>query len=588
VKRNRIHRWISSLVAVALVAGAMSLPVAAAPKKPTISINDASVTEGNSGEKVLTFTVRIKGPRTSGATVHWETADASASAPDDYEQDSGTVSFAAGRQQPIRISVIGDEIDEDPDETFLVNLSDAVNANISRPQGVGTILDDDDPTPEPTLSISDDTVGEGNSGTSTASFDVTLSEPAESDVTVNFATADGSATTANNDYASNSGPLTFTPGDTTRFVTVDVNGDTTSEGDEDFSVTLSGAVGATIPAATGTATGTIIDDEGSPAVSVEDAPPVTEGDSGTTNATFEVTLSHDSASQITVDYATVAGTALVPDDLQSASDTVTFAAGDTSEDVNVPVVGDIVDESDERFTLDLSNPQGALAADMEGKGFITDDDTTRVSVSDTSATEGSGPAAFTIRLTKPSSQNVGVAYGTADGSAKANTDYVAKSATLSFAEGETSKTVDVSLINDRVHEPRETFSLSVDQTLNAELGDGVGTATIRDNDRAPTTTTLKSRKRSGRVRARGRLSPAHKGRRMVVTLKKRNNGRWVKVRTKRPLLRGRTDLNGDGVRDSTYRVRFFNPRNTKRCRVIARFPGDLHHRPSKARKTFNC
>jgi hypothetical protein len=75
---------------------------------------------------------------------------------------------------------------------------------------------------------------------------------------------------------------------------------------------------------------------------------------------------------------------------------------------------------------------------------------------------------------------------------------------------------------------------------------------------------------------------------MAVTLKKRKNGRWVKVRTKRPLLSGRTDINGDGVRDSRFRVRFFNPRNTKRCRVIARFPGDFNHRPSTARKTFNC
>jgi chitinase len=565
----------------------MSLPVAAAPKKARISINDASAHEGSSGETVLTFTVRIQGPRTSGATVNWTTADATAISPDDYEQDSGTVSFAAGKQQPVRIIVKGDNIDE-ANETLHVNLSGAVNANISRQQGVGTILDDDDSAPLPTLSISDDTVGEGDTGTTTASFEVTLSAPAASDVTVDFATADGSATTANNDYESASGTLTFVPGDTTEFVSVVVNGDTTSEGDEDFSVTLSGEAGATIPAASGTGTGTIIDDEGSPAVSVEDAPPVPEGDAGTTDATFAVTLSRGSSSEITVAYAAVAGTALVPDDIQSASGTVTFAAGDTSEDVNVPVVGDIVDESDERFTVELSNPQGALAADMEGKGFITDDDTTRVSVSDTSATEGSGPVVFTIRLTKPSSQDVGVTYGTADGTAKATTDYVAKSATFSFAEGETSKTVNVGLINDRVHEPRETFSLSVNRTLNAELGDGVGTATVRDNDRAPTTTTLKARKRSGTVRARGRLSPAHKGRRMAVTLKKRKNGRWVKVRTKRPLLRGRTDLNGDGVRDSRYRVRFFNPRNTKRCRVIARFPGDFNHRPSQARKTFNC
>src|SRR6266480_4102615 len=95
----------------------------------------------------------------------------------------------------------------------------------------------------PALSINDVTVTEGNTGTTNAIFTVTLSPTAAGTVTVNFATANNTAT-AGSDYVANSGSLTFLSGESTKTVTVQVNGDTASEPNETFFVNLSGASGA--------------------------------------------------------------------------------------------------------------------------------------------------------------------------------------------------------------------------------------------------------------------------------------------------------------------------------------------------------
>jgi hypothetical protein len=151
--------------------------------------------------------------------------------------------------------VNGDTKDE-ANETFTVTLSSPVNATLSDGQGTGTITDDDG---VPGLSIDDVSVTEGDSGTTTASFTVSLSAASGQTVTVSYATADGTATTADGDYAAGSGPLTFAPGTTTQSVNVTVNGDTKSEADETFTVTLSSPVNATI--SDGQGTGTITNDD---------------------------------------------------------------------------------------------------------------------------------------------------------------------------------------------------------------------------------------------------------------------------------------------------------------------------------------
>lgn len=114
------------------------------------------------------------------------------------------------------------------------------------------------PAPKPTISIADASGNEGNSGTTSLSFAVTLSAASTQPVSVSYATADGSAA-APGDYASASGKLVFSPGQTSKTVNVAVVGDTVVEQDETFTVTLSNPVNATI--ADGSASGTIKNDD---------------------------------------------------------------------------------------------------------------------------------------------------------------------------------------------------------------------------------------------------------------------------------------------------------------------------------------
>jgi hypothetical protein len=155
--------------------------------------------------------------------------------------------------------VVGDT-NVEPNETFTVNLSSPSNATIATGTGTGTIVNDD-AVSLPALSINNVSQNEGNSGTTAFTFTVTLSAVSASTVTVNFATADGTAS-AGSDYAATSGVLTFAPGVTTQTVTVNVTGDTTPEANETFFVNLSGAANATIATAQGT--GTIVNDDSAP------------------------------------------------------------------------------------------------------------------------------------------------------------------------------------------------------------------------------------------------------------------------------------------------------------------------------------
>src|SRR5262249_7808002 len=147
--------------------------------------------------------------------------------------------------------------------------------------GTGTITNDD---AQPAISASAASVTEGNSGTTALSFTVSLSNPSYQTVTVAYATSNVSAT-AGSDYTAASGTLTFAPGETTKTVTVSVNGDTTFESNETLTLTLSNPGNATL--ATATATGTIINDDPVPTVAINSIS-VTEGDSGQTNAVFTV------------------------------------------------------------------------------------------------------------------------------------------------------------------------------------------------------------------------------------------------------------------------------------------------------------
>ncbi len=283
--------------------------------------------------------------------------------------------------------IVNDLLDES-DETFLVNLTAPQNATILDGQALGTITDND---PFPTLAVDDVTVLEGDSGTVDATFTVRLNVPSGREVTVNYATANGSAV-APGDYAPASGPLAFAPGETTKSVTVTVNGDLLDEANETFFVNLTSPTNATFLDNQGL--GTITDDDGTPALSINDAT-VTEGNSGSINAIFTVTLAPTSGQTVTVQYATADGTAVASSDYTQVGNTLTFAPGESTKTIAVQVRGDTAIESNETFLVNLSNATNAALADGQGLGTITNDDAAAAPPPPTAATTSTPAAATT-------------------------------------------------------------------------------------------------------------------------------------------------------------------------------------------------
>ncbi|MEO8681843.1 MAG: DUF4082 domain-containing protein, partial [Vicinamibacterales bacterium] len=222
----------------------------------------------------------------------------------------------------------------------------------------------------PSVTVADVTVSEGNAGTSAATFMLSLSAPSGQTVTVAYATANGTAT-AGSDYVAATGTATFTPGALVSAVNVTINGDTAFEANENFALNLSGATNATI--ADSQATGTILNDDTLPTLSITDAT-VTEGNAGGVTANLTATLSASSSQTVTVAYTTANGTAVAGSDYVSSAGTLTFLPGITSQPLTITVTGDTLDEAVERFVVNLSAPVNATLDDAQGAITINDDD----------------------------------------------------------------------------------------------------------------------------------------------------------------------------------------------------------------------
>ncbi len=340
----------------------------------SISINGASISEGDQGQQILSFTVALSAAPTQNVSVNFATQADTATAGSDFTATSGTLTFTAGgpSQRQIDVPILGD-LDVEPDEQFLVRLSSPVNGTLANDTAVGTIRNDDQASPQASISVTNATVSEGDAGTTPLQFVVTLSAASSQAVSVNYATASGTATSGQ-DFTSASGTLNFAPGETQMTVSVNVLGDTQTENDESFTLNLSNPVNATL--ANGQATGTILDDDDvAPTVAISVVGnSATEGDAGTTPLTFTVSLSLASTETVTVQYATVAGTAAAGQDFTSASGTLTFAPGEIQKSVSVNVLGDTQAEGNETFLLRLSNPQNSELSIDQATGTIVDDD----------------------------------------------------------------------------------------------------------------------------------------------------------------------------------------------------------------------
>lgn len=447
---------------------------------PTLTINDVTLAEGNAGTANATFTVSLSAPAgPGGVTFDIATANGTAIAGTDYVANTltGQTIPAGASTYSFTVLINGDTLNE-ATETLFANVTNVTNAIVGDGQGVGTIVNDD---ALPSLSIDNVTANEGNAGTTAFTFTVTLSAASGQTTTVNYATANGTAV-GGSDFTAASGTLTFAPGTTTRTAVVLVNGDTTVESNETFTVNLSGATNATIATATGT--GTITNDD-TPTLSIDDVS-AAEGNAGSTAFTFTASLSQPApAGGVSFTAATANNSATAGTDYTAASSALTIPAGSSTATFTVQVTGDIVFEPNETFFVNVSGVTGATVADGQGLGVIVNDDATpTLAIDSVSLNEGNaGQTAFTFTVTMtPSSQVATVNYASANGTATAGSDYTANSGTLTFAPGDTSKTVTVQVAGDNLVEPNETFTVTLSGALGAILVTPTGTGTIVNDD----------------------------------------------------------------------------------------------------------
>jgi parallel beta-helix repeat protein len=671
--------------------------VIALDDRPQVSINDVTVTEGNTGTVTATFTLTLSASSTAATTVSFATHDGTATAPADYAATSGTRTFAPGTtSQTVAVLVSGDGTEEG-DETFSVTLSNASdNAVIGDGLGIGTIHDDDGPVvsdvvwtslvgvsasgnsltktvgtsawdagaistqtiaagsgfaqftasetttyrlfglsngnpgageadvdfaiylfagevrikesgltrtnatggfafatyvtgdvfkvavelgvvkyykngillytstvaptypllidtslyspgaritnaviaadPRPVISIGDATVVEGDTGTVNAQFNVTLSAAASSVVTVNFATQNGSATSAGGDYVPASLTLTFNPGETFAFVNVAVNGDTTDEPNEFFFANLS-APSANARLGNSQGRGRITDDDGptladvvwtnnvgvsgsgnsltkTAGTSAWDAGAVSlqmiSGGDGyaqftaietTTYRMFGLSHGNSGAGDADIDFAIYlyAGEVRIKEAGVTRPNGASFSFGTyvTGDVFKVAVESGVVKYYRNGVLLYTSavSPAFPLLIDTSfwspgstvTNAMISFDPRPVLSVADVTVAEGNsgtGPAVFAVTLSPPSAGTVTVGYSTQNGSATvAGGDYLAVSGTLTFEPGLSTKFVAVPVNGDTTVEGTEFFFLNISNpSSNAVIGDSQGLGTISEDD----------------------------------------------------------------------------------------------------------
>ncbi len=468
---------------------------------PTLSIaaTNAGQHEGHSGNTPFTFTVARDGDTTVAATVNYAISGSGANQADAADfggtLPSGTVTFAAGETSKIiTIHVTGDTVVES-DEGFTVTLSSpSTDAILGTATATGSILNDDASLAIAATSASK---SEGHSGNTAFTFTVTRTGNTSGTTTANFAITGSGANPANvADFGGTfpSGTVTFAAGETSKVITINVTGDTAVESDEGFTITLS------IPSAgailgTSTATGSILNDDASLAIAATSASK-SEGHSGSTAFTFTVTRTGDITGTATANYAVTGSGANAANAADFGgtlpSGTVTFAGGETSKVITINVTGDTAVESDEGFTITLSDPSaGAILGTSTATGSILNDDASlAIAATSASKSEGhSGNTAFTFTVTRTGNTSGTTTANFVITGSGANLASVADfggtfpSGTVTFAAGETSKVITIDVTGDTAVESDEGFTITLsDPSAGAILGTSTATGSILNDD----------------------------------------------------------------------------------------------------------
>ncbi|HMV63452.1 MAG TPA: Calx-beta domain-containing protein [Zoogloea sp.] len=459
--------------------------------------------EGNSGSTPFTFTVTRSGNLSGSASAAWAVSGGSANATDFVGGvlPTGTVTFAAGESsKTVTVNVVGDTVGE-ADETFNVTLANVTGATVTTATASATILNDDALLNIATVTAS---AAEGSSGSTPFGFTITRSGNTAGVSSVKWAVSGGSAVAA--DFSGSvlpSGTVSFAAGETTKTITVNVAGDTALEADESFNVVLSAASGATL--GTATASALILNDDAQLAIAAASANMAEGTGASATPFTFTVTRSGYLGAAASANWAVSGGTATAADFTGGVlpTGTVNFAPGESSKTVTVNVAADSLVESNETFNVVLSGATGASLGTTTATGTIVTDDTQldiKAGVaSKAEGNTGSTPLTFTVTrsgiTTGASTANWAVSSATAD--ATDFTGGVLPSGTVSFAAGETSKTLTVNVAGDNLIESDETFAVTLSGATGATLGAASASTTILNDDATMSIAAADARKAEG-------------------------------------------------------------------------------------------
>lgn len=471
---------------------------------PTVSVSGSSTREGtSSGDPYyLTWTITLDRAATNDVTVAYRLLSGTAqTGADVYSYGSGTsVTFAAGETSKTVSFRVDADAENEPDQSAVLEVYAVSGATLAGGSPVlratGWVLDDDGGT-QPSLFVSRPILTEGDDGSKTASFELSLSRPATQAFSVTYETVAGSARPGE-DYTPVSGTLEFVRGQTTAGISVPVLGDTEVEPSEMFSLAISNPV--TLEEVSIGSAFVLDDDSGSPTVSVTGSS-TQEGTSSGDPYYLTWTITLDAAVQqdVTVEYRLMSGTAQAGSDVYSygSGTSVTFAAGETSKSVSFRVDADSAAEYDEAVLLEVySTSSGGFAGGVptvRAPGWVLDDDgggdialyMTTTDVVEGEPEEPAKTVSFEISLSRPAPEAFTATYATVDGTARAGQDYVATSGEIAFSRGQTSASVSVEILGDEAVEGNESFSLAVGIPAGVSVHVAEqGSATITDDDQS--------------------------------------------------------------------------------------------------------
>jgi len=437
-----------------------------------------------------TITLFRSGGSKGTLTVNYSTANVTATAGSDYSAVSGVLVFADGElNKTIVIPIVDDGLTE-PAETLRLTLTSPVDLDMVGSPSTATVTIQDNSATVHLLPIGVD-VTEGNSGTTNALVKVIVSPATGRTVTVDYSTMPNGATSGV-DFTPVLGTLTFAAGATSQTISIPIIGDLLNEANELFQVSLTNPTNATLA---DIAFVRILNDDPLPSLSISDVS-VTEGNSGTVSAIFNINLSTASGRTLSVGYSTANGQATAGSDYTTTSGRVTFSVGETLKTVTVPIIADTIPEPHESFVLNLSTPVNATISDGQAIGTILDDDGGVASVSFSQPTYAAGESDGMINITVNRTQDLTtpatVDYATSDGTgsgpvapcatvsgiASSRCDFTTALGTLRFGVGESSKTFAVLISQDNYVEGPEALTLTLSDPTGGVVLAAPSTATL--------------------------------------------------------------------------------------------------------------